>query len=85
MATKDECVCVKYAEQRRSSPGCMAFWCPVHDDIEGAFARLEEATMPLGRARQTVTGTCDLDKESDKRIASIYADSVTDSEVEPDG
>ena len=41
----DECVCEKYKEQRRSSPECMAFWCPLHDDIEGNFARLEGTTM----------------------------------------
>ena len=37
----DECVCEKYAEQRRLYPTCMAFWCPVHDDIEGSFKALE--------------------------------------------
>ena len=41
MGRHDECVCEKYAEQRKDAPSCMAFWCPVHDDIEGNFAKLE--------------------------------------------
>lgn len=41
-----ECVCVKYAEQRLQYPTCMAFWCLAHDDIEGNFAKLEQATSP---------------------------------------
>ncbi len=54
----DECVCGKYAGQRRSSPACMAFWCPVHDDIEGMFRAVEKATMmpELEMKRMTVHG-----------------------------
>jgi hypothetical protein len=42
---KDECVCEKYAEQRITNPTCMAFWCPVHDDIERMFASLERKCL----------------------------------------
>jgi len=51
----DECICEKYAEQRRSSPSCMAFWCPVHDDIDGMFARLERATTEERAKEEIIT------------------------------
>ena len=51
MTWYDECVCNKYADERKQAPACMAFWCPVHDNIQGSFAKLEKSIGNLTMTR----------------------------------